>query len=434
MTSVLSVSRHTLWLTFLAFCCFLCLAAEAPFAAAIAQDYPDEYPDEYREEAQRHLEQDDDHLNLNLNHEHNHNHITKSHNVSIASIALGWIGSLLSLAAGIFVAFFRGRPIVALGQPPFLCLICFGSLLVASVNMFESPEAVLLMEEVTNVAPDDLCIVRMWFFNVGLVVVYMSFVCKLWRAERVCKFRKNRVVHVHHVIGPFCFIVLVQIGILVGQTIVSPPYWSSEIPAYPRDPSRDDVIEKCYQFQLENPTNMAFNAATSGIIILCQVITIWMSYKTRKIREDISDSRRIFQTVVVHIAIAIPAVLMMNGIGMVGPQVYVYQLIYRFLLAVSSLVFLVLPKVHCVYYERKHGRLPSYARTVGGVHIRDNSSTVANSTITTTSRSTNTNTTTTGILRSLHSALKEGRTQPGEAETDITGAERGNKEMIDNIA
>ena len=388
--SVVSISKNqnrTQCWSFPAFCCvlFLLVLVVVNGDADISWRHLDEgnHKEENDDDVDVDFDNDDDHLHL---------HITKSHQLSVVGVGLGWTGSFFCIAAWIFVCTFRRKPIVALGQPPFLGLICAGSLLLASVNVLARAGGVLPREgkiKTSTSLNDCLCIVRMWFFDIGIVVVYMAFFCKLWRAEQVCQFRKKQAVHVHHVIGPFFLILLVEIGILIGQTIVAPPHWSREVPLYPRNPEKTDAIEKCYQYQLGNPTNMAFNASTSAVRFLCQGITIWMSYKTRKIREDISDSRRIFQTVVFQILLSVPFVLLLNGVLVIdnngGSSIYVFEFMYSFLLAVSSVGFLILPKIHCVYYEQRHGSLPAYARTVGGVHV---STTIA---LTTNSNSNNNN-------------------------------------------
>lgn len=350
--------------SFLVFCCSLFFAAAATPVDA----------------SWRHLEENDDHV---------HGHITKSRNLAIASVVYGWIGCTFCVGAFVFVVVFRRKRVVALGQPPFLCLICVGSFLVAFVNLFENPETVRRAETALDVSSDNLCIAKMWFLDIGMVIVYMSFFCKLWRAEQVCQFRKKQVVHVRHVIGPFFFIVLIEIGILIGQTIVAPPFWSTEVPLYPHDPDKTGVIEKCYQYQLYNKTNMAFNAASGSVRLLCQFITLWMSFKTRKIREDITDSQRIFQAVVFQLILTVPYIFLVNGVlPVVGSVVYAFEFMYHFLLAVSSVGFLIIPKIHCVCYERRHGHLPGYARTMGVVHV----STTTTSSPTMTSLPTTTNT------------------------------------------
>lgn len=345
-----SLSNYALW-PFLAFFFSLLIAVSA-------QDVSRRYLEEGEEEGEQ-------------------VRVTISSGLTITSMVLGLISSLLCILALIFVISFRKRTIVALGQPPFLCLICIGSLMVGSKNLFESPKAVVRMGTLINMNLDTLCIIKLWLLDVGLIIVYMSFFCKLWRTEKVCQFRKNQIIHVSHVIGPFVFILLLQIGLLTAMTILAPPFWTWKVPMKPHDSSNTDVVEKCYQYQFSNRMNMAFNIATLAVVIICQAITIWMSYKTRKIREDISDSRRIFQTVVFQILICFPYTLVVNGAftNADGTFVFLYEAMYPFLMSVSSVGFLVFPKIHCILYQRKFGQLPSYARTIGGgVHVSITSS------------------------------------------------------------
>ncbi|MGK3744766.1 MAG: hypothetical protein ACI90V_011627 [Bacillariaceae sp.] len=128
------------------------------------------------------------------------------------------------------------------------------------------------------------------------------------------------------------------------------------------------------------------------INIVSELITIWMAYKTRHIREDLSDSKRIFQVLVAHlvlnaclgsilVAIEIMTMMMMksarsedsndeddNVITIGSSNVVVTALLWMvlsFLVPVASIGFLIIPKAYYIYYETKYGQLPNGVQISG---------------------------------------------------------------------
>jgi hypothetical protein len=293
--------------------------------------------------------------------------IPKTLFLSVWGIVLGLISSIFVIGSWIFIYCHRNNPIVSLGQPPFMYLICFGSLLLSSSLFFETGMAnnfinIVKRQHVKN----SICVIKLWFQHVGIIIVYMSLFCKLWRAEQVTQFRRGNTVLVRHVIGPFFLILIIQIGILIGQTIVTPPYWK-DVPVHPHNIDDPHRIETCYQINFDDPISVAFNASSVMILVLCEIITMWMACRTRKIREDISDSWRVFQTMCFQIIISIPYVLLMNGLVPSGKLYYIIEIGYPFLLAMSSTGFIIIPKMYFVFYKRKYGHLPDHVQSPVGI-------------------------------------------------------------------
>mmetsp|Transcript_1594 Transcript_1594/g.4175 ORF Transcript_1594/g.4175 Transcript_1594/m.4175 type:complete len:108 (+) Transcript_1594:229-552(+) len=101
-TSVRSVSNRARWPTSLAFCCCLCLAAKAPAPPAPAPvagagTMTHDHSNKHENEAWRHLQGD------KVDNHHEHNHISKSQQLAIANVVMGWFGVSLCLASCIFV-------------------------------------------------------------------------------------------------------------------------------------------------------------------------------------------------------------------------------------------------------------------------------------------------------------------------------------------
>lgn len=72
----------------------------------------------------------------------------------------------------------RKRSIIRMSQPPFLVMICVGTMIMAcSILPFSMDEGVLGQRGL-NVS----CSLVPWFFSVGFVVTFAALFSKLWTA------------------------------------------------------------------------------------------------------------------------------------------------------------------------------------------------------------------------------------------------------------
>jgi hypothetical protein len=119
-----------------------------------------------------------------------------------------------------------------------LYLVCFGCILLSSqlyfiiVTKYASNEVKdtnndgkITDEDIHPAYLDANCIAQMWFDNVGLIIIYMAIFCKLWRAYKVTRFRRNIKILPKHVIYPFVVILTAVIVLTIAQTILSTFIW-----------------------------------------------------------------------------------------------------------------------------------------------------------------------------------------------------------------
>lgn len=100
--------------------------------------------------------------------------------------------------------------------------------------------------------------------------------------------RRRQKVEVKHVIWPFASIVAATVGVLFTLTIVEPPSWTSEF-----------IIDE---------DNGAIGACVDPwsyivldlLMLLAIAISVWQAYLTRDLPEDISDAKRVWQTLLAH--------------------------------------------------------------------------------------------------------------------------------------
>ena len=146
----------------------------------------------------------------------------------------------------------------------------------------------------------------------------------------------------------------------------------------------------------------------SAINILLQIAILVFAWKLRNFSEEIGESKRIFHLSCFHLgncalhwAIYI-LVLQVNVFGVDEKTIVdvgeISMQVTWFLYEVSSVGFLVLPRMHYVWYEYKHGHLPEHLEVFGGgrVHVS----------ITTKNETAQTRSTT---IKSTRTSLNDGR-------------------------
>jgi len=295
----------------------------------------------------------------------------------VTAWVLGSVSTLISVLAMVFVIAFRSNRIVMVGQPFFLFLICFGALLI-SISLYFDAGCIEEIPGITWAVLDRLCILQLWSLYLGILVVLMALICKLWRAEKACQFRKNQRILVQHVIRPFAAIVLLEMSLLVVSTTVCPPYWQ-EILMDPNgdhsalalvnketistitgvdgtEASLDDLMPKCFYSPL--PVMTALKAISHIFIVVSQVIVVWMGYQTRNLSDDLVDTDQVFFMMVFQLALYVPFLLLEYGVIPSGRAYHYCSLIFPFCFSMLAIGFLIAPKVYCVFYQKRHGQYP----------------------------------------------------------------------------
>ena len=256
-------------------------------------------------------------------------------------------------------------------------MMCFGALLMSISIYFDA--GAIESRGLPWTVLDRICVVQLWCFYCGLLIVLVALICKIWRAEKVCKFRKGRKILVHHVLWPLLAIVGVEIVLLVVATVVCPPNWEEreflgESMKLDKDcdtiEDPDLLIPKCFYDPL--PSVIALKATSSALIIVCQIVVIWMGHQTRNIPDEIVDTKRVYYLMMCQFVLYVLMVLLEFEVIPSGRAFSYLSLIFPFLFSITAVGFLVGPKVYCVFYVRRYGNLPKSFRstvTAGQVHV-----------------------------------------------------------------
>lgn len=302
---------------------------------------------------------------------------TKPVGMKATALVLGTVSTLQAVLAMVFVIAFRSNKIVTVGQPFFLCLICFGAFLI-SVSFYFDAGTIEEIEGIKMKTLDRLCVLQMWSVYCGMLVVLFALFCKTWRADKTCQFRKNQRITVRNVIWPFAVILVIEFVLLATAAFICPPYWQEMPKDYfganitdtntgngtdtkmillDGEPmNADDFVPKCFANPV--PAANVLKICSHVLIVIAIILVIWMAYQTRNIPEVIVDTKRVYYLMVFHLVIYVPYLLLQYGVIPSGRFYHYLGCIFPFLFSTTSVGFLVFPKVYYVFYFKRHGRLP----------------------------------------------------------------------------
>lgn len=143
----------------------------------------------------------------------------KSYCLILCSVAI-----IMAIAFVVYTVKMRKRSIIRMSQPPFLVMICVGTMIMAcSIIPFSMDEGILGQRGL-NVS----CSLVPWFFSLGFVVTFAALFSKLWRVNKVVdasrSFRRVTIT-VQDVLVPFATLVISNTLILSIWQGVAPSLW-----------------------------------------------------------------------------------------------------------------------------------------------------------------------------------------------------------------
>jgi hypothetical protein len=104
-------------------------------------------------------------------------------NPAVRGICLGLTAASMGLSVAFFVLTFlkRKHRVIRAAQPPFLMLVCVGTLVMASAIIPASIDDSVASQKGCNIA----CVLRPWLSTCGFTVAFSSLFSKLWRINKV---------------------------------------------------------------------------------------------------------------------------------------------------------------------------------------------------------------------------------------------------------
>ncbi|OEU08039.1 hypothetical protein FRACYDRAFT_250261 [Fragilariopsis cylindrus CCMP1102] len=270
-----------------------------------------------------------------------------------------------------FVFYYQNKPIVAMGQPTFLYNLCFGALLLAIGMAFgvvviffsKGENGIIPVDSKTGIILYVCCSFEVWLIYLGYIVIYTVLLCKIYRIMKITQqpLRRGLKILPRHVLWPFILIFSLTVSLLIAWSATG----SSKYVVY-EDPDTNITIGLCAatpDMASVSPSAEILSALQS-LLLIVQLVLCILACKIRKINQVLGDSKKIlglvvFQLIINSICISIAAA---NGEG-TGILVYTINLVIN---SISTVGFIILPRMYYVWYEHQHGHLPENVVMIGG--------------------------------------------------------------------
>ena len=286
----------------------------------------------------------------------------------------------ISIISFIFVLVFRKMMIVAMGQPEMMAILCLGSMMIGSSmalytvlysGYFEESNAVDVLDS-TDPEPlsnmDIMCNLALWFWYMGIVTIMTVLTCKLYRVNKVMRFRRNQKVLLRHVFGPFAVAQLVGIGILTTAQVLFPQ-------GYGTFHGENGTLRFCCVLNNDFGLSLAFlYELMFGYLSLLSIGILLFAWKLRHVNEEIGHSRRLFWLCAFDIVVLVGGII---AIGIVHIPSLDYQMVDQHIIiyatlsvlfalnAIGCIAILIFPMIYYVWHQRKYGDLPENVKLVG---------------------------------------------------------------------
>lgn len=267
--------------------------------------------------------------------------------VRVLGLLLLGVAWLLAIGSLVIVLWWRDTPQVRLGQPPFLAMMCIGSILTsASIFTLSFDENLGWTDGQLDIA----CMLVPWFFFLGHILTFSALFASLWRVDRIFQFRRRKVT-VAHAMYPPAAVLIVTVGILLLWTLLDPWTWK-------RDIFEDTLPAESYG-ECVSDNLWAFFGPLMGLMIFVHALTAYMAYKTQDLPPDLQYSNMAVYALVMHLQawfIGVPILAVLGNTNADGTYLGRVLLIWIFSVATVSMV--VVPRLTDVVRTR----LPESAR------------------------------------------------------------------------
>jgi len=265
------------------------------------------------------------------------------------------IVALVVLGCGVWLVVNRKQRVVYASQPPFLCMVCVGALVLGSTIL----PLTVNTQRYTEHESDAACMAIPWLFSIGFTTTFAALFSKLWRVNRLFrnpKSYKRMKVEAKDVIIPYLILLGFNLVVLLCWTLISPLMYIRRdnlgTDGWNRIISRHGV---CSAPEEELTTSIV---CTSILVVLNFVVLILanhQAYQVRFVQTEFSESS--------YIAIIMASMLQAYILG--TPILF---LVYRdpqaffvvastliFMTCLSVLLFIFVPKILYLRSKKKDG-------------------------------------------------------------------------------
>jgi len=270
------------------------------------------------------------------------------------------IATTLIVASLVFLHRFRNKPIVAMGQPRILSVMCAGSLLiVVGLTIRTAYDFARVVGNVDTYTSTQriIYVISACFIHSGICMVDLSLFFKLYRVYKVTQFRRVETIRPQHIRLPFVLGMMVSLAFSLVQVCFAL--------------ESDSCVGDCVFPKGEDKSKISA-AINFTINSLFRLGILVFAYKLRNVDESIGDTRRIMRHSFFMFFIKIPWSILCFADRLSETKIRPILFFSMWaLVAMAGPAFLVLPRMYLVWYKQEYGKFPTEIQMygTGEVHV-----------------------------------------------------------------
>ncbi|CAB9498272.1 Extracellular solute-binding protein family 1 [Seminavis robusta] len=245
-----------------------------------------------------------------------------------------------SMAAAAWVYVKRSATVVRASQPPFLWLICLGTMVLGSSILAMSVDDGMASQEGCSAA----CMIVPWLVAIGFSITFAALAAKIMRLKRLMtsasRFQRIQV-KVQDVLLPFCLILLSNVAFLLTWTLADPLYWE-RVYTGRTETGELESYGSCIYAGRVSQVMLGFIAGLNMAALLYANV---LAYQTRELTVAFNESKFValaMASILQAVLIGTPLLFLANS----NPTArYVVRSVLIFVVCMSVLVFVFVPKV-----------------------------------------------------------------------------------------
>lgn len=265
------------------------------------------------------------------------NYLTKVRPIGYTMVALVFGASI---AAVVWVYLKRETVVVRASQPPFLMLICLGTIIMGSSIISMGVDESMASKRGCDIA----CQATPWLLAIGFSVVFSALASKILRLktlmENAAQFRRVEV-QVQDVIRPFCVIMLLNALFLTIWTAVDPLYWER----IQSGRTETGVLSSYGRCTAAGNVSMIMGGLIAGVNVVALLFANVLAYQTREMTVAFNESKFVgfsVGSILQAMLIGTPLLFLADS----NPTArYFVRSILVFIICMSVQVFIFVPKV-----------------------------------------------------------------------------------------
>jgi len=263
---------------------------------------------------------------------------------------LGWILSgmviLLSMACAAWTLQFQNRRVVKASQPVFLCLICFGVMLMGSAMIPLGFDDQRFTTRQCSIA----CMAVPWLVSIGFATTFSALFSKTWRINKVHagarRFQRIRVT-AQDVSVPLGVLLTLNLLVLLLWTFIAPLQYERRANSGTDNWNRSSrsYYGACFGPPDAVAAALSFAACLVVINFIVLVIANLQAYQARKITTEFSESRYIAFIMVTMLQASIVGVPVLILIHQDPRAYFIVVAVILSVTCMATLLFLFVPKM-----------------------------------------------------------------------------------------